>query len=34
MKARAYERRCDLSADGSLFFAFVRGATGPGYPDS
>lgn len=29
MRARVYERRCDLSADGSLFVAFVRGAAGP-----
>src|SRR5689334_17277023 len=25
MRARVYERRCDLSPDGSLFVAFVRG---------
>jgi hypothetical protein len=29
MRARVYERRCDLSADGSLFVAFVRGSSGP-----
>jgi hypothetical protein len=29
MRARVYERRSDLSADGSLFVAFVRGAAGP-----
>jgi hypothetical protein len=29
MRARVYERRCDLSADGSLFVAFVRGSAGP-----
>jgi hypothetical protein len=29
MRARVYERRCDLSADGSLFAAFVRGSAGP-----
>jgi len=34
MKARVYERRCDLSADGSLFLAFVRGAPNPGNRDS
>jgi hypothetical protein len=27
--ARVYERRCDVSADGSLFVAFVRDSTGP-----
>lgn len=29
MRARVYERRCDLSADGGLFVAFVRGVAGP-----
>lgn len=29
MKARVYERRSDLSADGSLFLAFVRKSSGP-----
>jgi hypothetical protein len=29
MKARVYERRSDLSADGSLFLAFVRRSSGP-----
>src|SRR5687767_12303066 len=29
MRARVYERRCDLSADSSLFVAFVRGSAGP-----
>lgn len=29
MHARVYERRCDLSADGSLFVAFVRDSAGP-----
>jgi hypothetical protein len=27
--ARVYERRCDLSADGALFAAFVRDSAGP-----
>ena len=29
LKGRVYERRSDLSADGSLFVAFVRGSSGP-----
>jgi hypothetical protein len=29
MRARVFERRSDLSADGSLFVAFVRGPAGP-----
>ncbi|HEX3301551.1 MAG TPA: hypothetical protein VHR64_01640 [Thermomicrobiales bacterium] len=29
MRARVFERRSDLSADGSLFVAFVRGSAGP-----
>ena len=29
MRARVFERRSDLSTDGSLFLAFVRGAAGP-----
>jgi hypothetical protein len=29
MRARVFERRCDLSADGALFAAFVRGTAGP-----
>jgi hypothetical protein len=29
MRARVFERRSDLSADGSLFLAFVRGSAGP-----
>jgi hypothetical protein len=29
MKARVFERRSDLSPDGALFVAFVRGAGGP-----
>jgi hypothetical protein len=31
MRARVYERRSDLSADGSLFVAFVRGSAGPSH---
>lgn len=33
MQARVYERRSDLSADGSLFLAFVRQTTGQNLPD-
>ena len=29
MRARVFERRSDLSSDGSLFVAFVRGSAGP-----
>jgi hypothetical protein len=29
MRARVYERRCDISADASLFVAFVGGSSGP-----
>jgi hypothetical protein len=29
IKGRVYERRCDISADGSLFLAFVRQSGGP-----
>ena len=29
MRARVFERRSDLSADGSMFVAFVRGSAGP-----
>src|SRR2546423_531311 len=28
LKGRVYERRCDISADGSLFVAFVRQSGG------
>jgi hypothetical protein len=34
MAARVYERRCDLSPDGSLFVAFVRGSSRTGNADS
>lgn len=34
LKGRVYERRCDVSADGSLFVAFVRQDGGKGSADS